>query len=185
MMSFSISLHWEKPIEAASKAEKFAAWSRDVQDLLAYLIAPEHPIPSFFAFDSCYRVEVKEDGSRFLVQIDPPPREENWLVGCGAEGKGEPIFTPTYVVFNGDASRGKDYEDFALSLEALDQAPNWCHCKTAMNPYTNLVICAVVRFVHYFPEATIYQDEDEKPVAKAAAFCKHIFGDNQSPRPSD
>lgn len=132
-----------------------------------------------------YLEALNQDGSRYLEEIDPPPREENWLVICGPEGTGEPILTPTHVAFNGDASTRKDYAPFLLSLEDLEQAPFWCDCKTGQEPYSNLVICALARFCHYFPETAIWNDEGEKPMAIAAAICKQIFGENRSPQPWD
>lgn len=89
----------------------------------------------------------------------------------------------TQVAFNGNASTGEDYVPFVLSLTDLEQAPFWCDCKTGWEPYANLVICALVRFIQYFPEAALWNDEAEKPISKAIAFCKYLFGENRSPRP--
>src|SRR5581483_9768581 len=101
------------------------------------------------------------------------------------DGTGEPIFTPDFIDFNGNASTREACEDFCLALEHLEQAPFWRSCKTGSAPYANLVICALVRFIHHFPEATIWNDEGEKPLARTVAFCTSIFGENRSPQPRD
>ena len=181
-MGFSLYWKWRKLLP---DAENFAAWSCDVEHLLTYLTAPEYcnTIPAMFSFQRTFTVKKKEDGSLSIVDIDPAPCEENGLVICGPDGIGEPIFTVTQVAFNRDASTRENCQGFSLSLEDLRQAPFWHACKTGPSPYAVLVLCALARFIHYFPDAAIFNDEGEEPITKAVALCCRAFGENRSPQP--
>ena len=58
-------------------------------------------------------------------------------------GEGEPIITPTKVVFNGSAENGEDYETFAITLADDESESEFNFCKTARLPY-DAAVCLVL-----------------------------------------
>ena len=96
-------------------------------------------------------------------------------------GRGEPVITPTKVAFNGNASLEEDCEPFIITPRDL-KAPNpFASCKTRMEPYDLLVICALVRLVHYFPDVRIFSDGEESAIQMAVQICREVFGDTVLP----
>ena len=61
-------------------------------------------------------------------------------------GEGEPIITPTKVVFNGSAENGEDYETFAITLADDESESEFNFCKTARLPYDAAVCLALLCF---------------------------------------
>lgn len=61
-------------------------------------------------------------------------------------GEGEPIITPTKVVFNGSAENGEDYETFSITLADDERVSSFNFCKTARLPYDAAVCLALLCF---------------------------------------
>src|SRR6266851_2141053 len=187
-MGHSHYWRWNRPI---ADANTFAAWSRDVQQLFEYLITPGNILPVFLQealfeaiaqgrptypveYELTYPVTYEPDlepkalpdgwprviyGYGYaLSELDlvPKPRPDGWLVVRGPDGIGPPIIT---------------LED----LEAPHYHPG---CKTLRKPYDFLVICALVRLVHYFPAVRVDSDGGEEPFTIGNTICREVFGDN-------
>lgn len=61
-------------------------------------------------------------------------------------GEGEPIITPTKLVFNGSAENGEDYETFSITLADDESESSFNFCKTARLPYDAAVCLALLCF---------------------------------------
>jgi len=209
-MGYSHYWRWNRPI---ADANTFAAWSRDMQQLVEYLITPGSILPVFLQealFEAIaqgrptYPVEIEltypmtyepdlepkalPDGwprvihgyGYALSELDlvPKPRPDGWLVVRGPDGIGPPIITPRKVAFNGDLSTDKACEPFIITLEDLEAPHYHPGCKTLRKPYDFLVICALVRLVHYFPAVRVDSDGGEEPFTIGNTICREVFGDN-------
>jgi hypothetical protein len=83
---------------AITDADKFAAWSKDVEHLLEYLTTPGRAFPDYIRYFS-----------RRIQNSEGP-------IFCGPDGKGHPIITSEIVAFNGNASLGQDEEAIETGL---------------------------------------------------------------------
>ncbi len=163
-MGYANSWRWKIPI---ADADTFAEWSSDVRYLLDELSAPDRELP-LYAY-----------GGGPSAGEYPPVFYRTHI--RGPTGRGEPVMTPTKVAFNGNGRLGEDGEPFIITLRDL-KAPNpFASCKTKAEPYDLLVICALVRLVHYFPAVRIHCDGEEKTLHMAVRLCREILGDNVLP----
>lgn len=160
-MSYTNYWHWTNPI---ADADKFAMWSRDVQHLLDYFTTSERELSS---------------GMNFFGQ---KIQEREYPAICGPSGKGSPIMTPEIVAFNGNASQGLDYEGFVIRFIHLQEPLPDAGCKTNLEPYDKLVLCALVRLTHYFPDVILWSDGEEAAIRRGLHVCRDVFGENKQPR---
>jgi hypothetical protein len=65
------------------------------------------------------------------------------IVIAGSDGTGEPVITPSMIVFNGDASEDLDHETFALTKKK----GHGDFVKTARKPYDEVVV-KILSFIH-------------------------------------
>jgi hypothetical protein len=165
-MSYVNYWRWEKPI---ADADKFAEWSSDVQYLLDELSTPGRELPPYAYGGGPYTYRGEYTPVFYRTHI------------CGPSGRGEPVITPTKVAFNGNATLEEDCEPFTIKLRHLEAPNPHASCKTRAEPYDLLVICALVRLAHYFPEARIYSDGEEPMIQMAVRICREVFGDNILP----
>jgi hypothetical protein len=179
-VGYDQSWEWETSIADASR---FAAWSREVELLRTFFSLPGLLIPA-----SGPRILVKIAPFKFslILQIadtksEPDPEPFPPLIICGPEGTGEPIFTATEVVFNGDASTDDDGAAFSITLQDME-APYSGSCRTRNCPYDLLVICALVRLAHSFPTICVYSDGGKAAVERGVRICQQLFGDTTFPR---
>ena len=165
-MGYSNSWRWKIPI---ADADRFAEWSSDVRYLLDELSTPDRKLPryAYGGGPSAYRGGY------------PPVFYRTHI--SGPAGRGEPVMTPTKVAFNGNASLEEDGEPFIITLRDLKASNPFASCKTRAEPYDLLVICALVRLVHYFPDVRISSDGEEKTLQMAVRICREVFGDNVLP----
>ena len=159
-MGYTNSWSWNTPLADASK---FAAWSRDVRQLIDYLTTPGRELPGY------------------IYQFDPPDRANRPYNICGPDGTGEPEITSTVVAFNGDASLEDAYEPFIIRLQDLETPTPYGGCKTALNPHDLLVISSLVRFAHYFPDTRLWSDGEEEAIAMGLTICRKVFDENRTP----
>jgi hypothetical protein len=160
MMGYTNYWQWKTPI---ADANKLAEWSSDVQHLLDYMITPGRVLP------------------QYIYQFNSRPHSDHLFTIRGLDGSGQPIITPTEVAFNGDASTEEDLEPFIITLQELEAPNPFAFCKTGLNPYDLVVICALVRFVHYFPDSRLGSDGEEEAIQLGVTVCKEVFGDNATP----
>ena len=59
---------------------------------------------------------------------------------CDGMGRGDPIFSDTKIVFNGDESKQEDYEGFLIDIEKNCDG----YCKTKRKPY-DIAVCIALR----------------------------------------
>lgn len=163
--------HWKTPI---ADADKFAEWSGDIQYLLDELSMPDRELPPY-----AYR-----GGPNACQGGGYTPIFYRTHIS-GPSGRGKPVITPTTVAFNGNASLGEDCEPFVIMLRDLKTPKPLGSCKTRAEPYDLLVICALVRLAHYFPEVFLSSDGGEHPIQLAVQICREVFGDNRLPRVDD
>ena len=159
-MGYTNYWSWNTPIADESK---FAAWSRDVRQLIDYLTTPGRALPGY------------------IYEFDPPHRANRPYNICGPDGRDEPEITSTVVAFNGDASLEDDYESFIIMLQDLETPNTFAFCKTAMNPYDLLVISSLVRFAHYFPATRLGSDGEEEAITMGLTICRKVFDENSMP----
>ncbi len=176
-MSYTQYWEWETSIADASR---FAAWSRDVEHLRTYLATPGTLLPP--------------EGPRVLLSIpiygfwllqivdkSPEPEPSPPLIIRGPDGTGEPLFTPTQVAFNGDASADDSLESFLITVHDLE-APNLDGCQTNKGSYDLLVVCALVRLAHHFTTIRVFSDGGKAAVERGVKICQQVFGDAAFPR---
>jgi hypothetical protein len=157
--------HWKTTI---ADADKFAEWSSDIHYLLDELSMPERELPP-------YAYEHWPYQGRYA----PVPYRTHIR---GPSGRGEPVLTTRRVAFNGNASLGEDCESFVITVRDLKTPKPLGSCKTRAEPYDLLVICALARLAHYFPEVFVLSDGGEHPIQVAVQICREVFGDNRLPR---
>ena len=92
---------------------------------------------------------------------------------AGSLGTGSPRFTPENIVFNGDESRGENYETFWLDRETEDA---FVFCETAREPYDQDV-CATLLLAQLIAPGALeissdgeYEDWEEAALAVKQAF---------------
>lgn len=83
----------------------------------------------------------------------------------GGSGKGEPVMTDKVLCFNGDASKGEDYETMYISYEDEDAGYNFC--KTARQPYDAAVCLALLCFNKVFGDDFTYSSDGYCPRSSA------------------
>ena len=76
-------------------------------------------------------------------------------------GKGEPIITPTEVVFNGCAENGEDYETFAITFSDDESDSEFNFCKTARQPYDAAVCLALLCFKDAYGDDFNYSSDGD------------------------
>ena len=76
-------------------------------------------------------------------------------------GEGEPIITPTEVVFNGSAENGEDYETFAITLADDESESKFNFCKTARLPYDAAVCLALLCFKDAYGDDFTYSSDGD------------------------
>jgi hypothetical protein len=155
-MGYTNYWRWKIPL---GDANKFAEWSSDVQHLLDELSTTDRELP-VYVYQGGYKPLVY----RSLIR--------------GPSGRGEPVITSKRVAFNGDASTGQDCEPFSIKLTDLEHSNPFASCKTEMHAYDLLVICALVRLAHYFPDIRISSDGEEKALQMGVQLCREVFGNN-------
>lgn len=163
-MSYVNYWRWKTPI---ADADTFAEWSGDIHYLLDELSIPERELPAY-AYGP-----IPLKGGYTPVFYRTHIR--------GPSGRGEAVITPTKVAFNGNANLGEACEPFIITLRDLKTANPFASCKTRAEPYDLLVICALVRLAHYFPEVLIASDGGEQAIQMAVGICREVFGDTRLP----
>ena len=179
-MSYTQYWEWETSIADASR---FAAWSREVELLRTFFSLPGLLIP---ASGPRILVEIAPFKFSLILQIadtksEPDPEPLPPLIICGPDGTGEPLFTPTQVAFNGDASADDSLESFLITLHDLE-APKLDGCQTNKGSYDLLVVCALVRLAHHFPTIRVFSDGGKAAVERGVKICQQVFGDAAFPR---
>jgi hypothetical protein len=154
---------------AIADANRFAAWSCDIAHLQTYMTTPGKLLP--------WEVDVwliRMESGQFELLPQPPthgkhgkilkarmlasePQPFPPVIIRGPDGFGEPIITPTEVIFNGDESANDACEPFQITFGHL-QIPHEGSCKTNQCSYDILVRCALVRLAYYFPVVRVYSD---------------------------
>jgi hypothetical protein len=157
---------WKTPI---ADADTFAEWSSDIQYLLDELSMPERELPAYAYGGGPNAYQRRYTPVFYRTHISGP------------SGRGEAVITPTKVAFNGNASLGEACEPFIVTLGDLKTANPFASCKTRAEPYDLLVICALVRLAHYFPEVLIASDGEEHTLSMAVRICREVFGDTRLP----
>lgn len=76
-------------------------------------------------------------------------------------GEGEPIITPTKVVFNGSAENGEDYETFSITLADDESESSFNFCKTARLPYDAAVCLALLCFKYAYGNDFNYSSDGD------------------------
>lgn len=160
-MGYTNYWHWDAPI---ADADTFAAWSKDVRQLLEYLTEPGKEFPDHLRFF----------GQEIQNSKDP--------IFCGPDGTGDPIITSEVVAFNGNASLEQDYEAFVIGFTDLQEPLPFAFCKTAAKPYDILVICSLVRLSHYFQDVVLWSDGEEQAIDLGVKVCRDVFGENKYPQ---
>jgi len=165
-MSYVNSWRWKTPM---ADADTFAEWSSDIHSLLDELSIPERELPAYAYGGGPIPIKGGYTPIFYRTHISGP------------SGRGEAVITPTKVAFNGNASLGEACEPFIITLRDLKTANPFASCKTGAEPYDLLVICALVRLAHYFPEVLIASDGEEHTIPMAVQICREVFGDNKFP----
>jgi hypothetical protein len=116
----------------------------------------------------------------------------------GGDGTGEPEFTNTEVIFNGDATDDMDHETFYITLKrlALDSSvtasweigreleeggqfwDGYDFCKTARKPYDLLVAACLIRFGYHYSEGVCIRPDggEHSEYLAAQELCQKVFG---------
>jgi hypothetical protein len=132
--------------------DTFAEWSSDIQYLLDELSMPDRELPPY-AYGGCW------------------PN--------ASHGGYTPVFYRTHI--SGPSGKGEACEPFIITLRDLKTANPFASCKTRAEPYDLLVICALVRLAHYFPDVLIASDGEEHTIPMAVRICREVFGDTRLP----
>ena len=80
------------------------------------------------------------------------------LILRGGNGEGEPIFSDTLVLFNGDRKTNKDYESCCIELDMPDTF-SFDFCKTARMPYDVAVCLTLLCFRKAFGKDFSYRSD--------------------------
>jgi hypothetical protein len=110
------------------------------------------------------------------------PKE--YIVLCGGDGTGSPVFTEGDIRFNGNEKEGLDCETFSISQDNTKHA-NVCgsknglisdFIKTARKPYDLMVKISLLRAKHHFPKCEISSDGNISDWKQAKDIYKKAFG---------
>lgn len=177
---------------AIADTGRFAAWSRDMAHLQSYMATPGKLLPwevpvairklesgGFGVVRELSENEWPPAGLVYGTMQCPEPRPFPPLLIRGSKGTGEPIFTPTDVLFNGDHATEGSYEDFHITFEDL-KVPHEDGCRTNRHTYDILVRCALVRLTHYFPAVCLNSDGGKGDLNIPLAICRYVFEDEMT-----
>lgn len=79
-------------------------------------------------------------------------------------------------------------QGYLKSFFDLQNPQFFAFCKTGRQPYDLLVISALVRFAHYFPDARLVSDGGNEAINEGVKLCQGLFGEmkkNASTSPLD
>jgi hypothetical protein len=152
--------YWYRPEELAQ--DRYRLLAADIRSMLSRL--PEHSTSA---------------GSYYA---DSP------LIIRGANGKGMPEITDTWIAFNGNDEQGQHlghetmffpriYIPEAWEGPYAEQGMYFQFCKTARKPYDLLVCATLLAAKFHFPMIGVYIDGDSQDWAASVAWYRSCFTD--------